>query len=136
MQSIFHFIKLLCQKMVQNGRFSGAKDPKSVSYLIQNQFGCLLIISPCNHTQDLYKKHHFIGQSEIQNFLGQLKTWGLAGAKWVRFTQFYTKNVDKNIFLEKYIILEKVKLHLSQSLYKREGQKTIFRRKVSLFQIL
>ena len=64
------------------------------------------------------------------------QTWGLAGAKRVRFTQFYTKNVDKSMFLEENIILEKVELHLSQSLYKREGQKTIFRRKVSLFQIL
>ena len=40
------------------------------------------------------------------------------------------------MFLEENIILEKAKLHLSQSLYKREGQNTIFRKKVSLFQIL
>ena len=40
------------------------------------------------------------------------------------------------MFLDENIILVKVRLHLSQSLYKREGQKTIFRRKVSLFQIL
>ena len=95
----FIFFQAFMPKNGPKWAFSGAKDHKSVSFMFNLGLIWLpiLIISPCNHTLDLYKKH-FIGQSQIQNFLGRLELGDSPVPKGSDLPNFIQKMLTKICF--------------------------------------